>query len=262
MVIGESNLVALVVMRERDSGHIRFGRRGTRSQVVTAYVTRGTVSPTRIEGSFGRFGSVAVRFHPSGHTVKADPRHCPGRSRFTVRYGTFAGHIRFTGEHGYVAVRAHRAKGRVRSPRHLRCHRGRIARQRSQQQQRSQHEGPSRRSFAALLVENRQPTASTELLMFQIRDIALMLALVEESKGRMAEVHYALAVMSEPVLSHDDALTSATLDPPQPFHGKGVYKAAPDGTKTWSGSLSVAFPGAPRQPLAGAEFAAELEVGF
>jgi hypothetical protein len=264
MVVGEGNVVALVVMRDHGGTGVRLGpivgaRGRAASQVVTAYVTRGTVTPTRIEGSFGRFGSVAVRFNPSGRTGKEDPRRCRGHSRYTVRHGTFIGHIRFIGEDRYVAVRAHRAKGRVRTPRHLRCHRGRFPRPRPRDRSNGSR---SSRNIALLHTEHRLPTASTELFTFQIRDIALLLALAEESKGRMAVVHYALALVPGSVLSHDDALTSATLDPPRPFHGKGIYKAGPDGTRTWGGSLSIAFPGAPRQPLAGAEFAAELEVGF
>jgi len=95
-----------------------------------------------------------------------------------------------------------------------------------------------------------------------VGDIALLLALAEESLGRMAILHYALEIVSGSVISHDDALTSATLAPPRPFHGKGIYRAAPDGTKTWSGSLSAAFPGRPRLALTGPEFAATLEAGF
>jgi hypothetical protein len=97
---------------------------------------------------------------------------------------------------------------------------------------------------------------------FRVRNLALLLALQEETDGQMAIIRYALAFVRDSVLSHNDALTSATLRPPRPFHGKGVYSAAPDGTKTWSGSLSVAFPGAPRQPLTGPDFTTQLEVGF
>jgi len=204
-------------------------------------------------------GSVAVHFHPSGRTVKEDPGHCRGNSAYTVRHGTFAGRIRFTGEDRYVAVNAHRAKGRVRTPRHLRC-RGRRPigshpRDRSTDRSRS-------RSQAGIFVEHHTPTTSTELFALQADHLSLLLALAEESRGRIAVFRYVLALVGDQILTHDDALTSATLHPPRPFHGKGIYSAAPDGTKTWSGSLSVAFPGTPRQPLTGAEFVSELNVGF
>lgn len=263
MVIGEGNVVALVVMREYGSERSLFESKGAVGQVVTGYVTRGSVTPTRIEGSFGRMGSVAMRFNPSGRASKEDPRRCRGHGHYTTRYGTFAGHIRFTGEDGYVAVRAHRARGRVRTPRHLRCRHGRFIG--SFLRQRSTGSRPTR-SVSGLVAEHHLPTRSTELLAFQVqrsgRSLALLLALQEESEERMAILRYALAFVGDSVLSHDDALTSATLRPPRPFHGKGIYSAAADGTRTWSGSLSIAFPGAPRQPLTGEDFATELEVGF
>ena len=36
-----------------------------RSRAMTAYVARGTVTPRRLEASFGSFGKVAMRFRPS-----------------------------------------------------------------------------------------------------------------------------------------------------------------------------------------------------
>lgn len=264
MIVGEGNLVALVVMRNPSLSRILEAAASARgpasiARVVTAYVTRGTVTPTRIEGSFGSLGDVAVRFHPSGRTVEEDPRGCRGNSAYKVRRGTFAGHIRFTGENGYLSVRAHRARGRVRTPRHLRCRSRRPVgpHQRDRSTGRRRSDGR-----AGMFAERHTPTTSTELFAFQTSRLSLLLALAEESHGRMAVFHYVLALVKGKVLTHDDALTSATLKPPRPFHGKGIYKAAPDGTKTWSGSLSVAFPGVPRQPLTGAEFASQLSVGF
>lgn len=263
MVVGEGNLVALVVMRNPGLSRILEAAASTRgpaiAQVVTAYVTRGTVTPTRIEGSFGPLGDVAVRFHSSGRTIKEDPRHCRGNSAYQVRRGTFAGHIRFTGENGYVSVRAHRARGRVRTPRHLRCRGRHLVESHPRERSTGRRQSDSR---SGMFVERHTPMTSTELFAFQTSRLSLLLALAEESHGRMAVFHYVLALVRGQILTHDDALTSATLQPPRPFHGKGIYSAAPDGTKTWGGSLSVAFPGTPRQPLTGAGFASQLTVGF
>lgn len=259
-VIGEGGIVALVATRGRKLMDVPTGSAKPRSRVVTGYVTHGTVTPTRIEGSFGRFGSVAVRFRPSGRIATEDPRRCRGHDHFVFRYGAFVGRIRFTGENRYIAVRAHRAKGRIRSPLYLHCLHRHITKPIAHNAR--PVGGPARSRFAAIFAEHRRATASTELLAFRVKERALLLALVEESLGRVAELRYALAVAPGAALVHNDALTSATLDPPAPFHGKGFYGAAPDGTKTWTGSLSVAFPGAARQPLAGSEFEADLVAGF
>lgn len=261
MVLAEGNVVALIAIDKRRLPQALPSRfLSSLGQVATAYVTHGTVTPNRIEGSFGRYGRVAVRFRPSGRTSVKALRHCKGQRGYVTRYGAFVGNVRFTGEHKYVAVRAHRVKGRVRGPRNVRCHRRRrIVRPLSRHGSGRSRSGARRATISA---ERRTATSGTEVLAFQADDIALLLALAEESLGRMAVLHYALEVVSGPVLTYDDALTSATLAPPRPFHGKGFYAAAPDGTKTWSGSLSVAFPGSPRLALTGSDFAAELEAGF
>jgi hypothetical protein len=260
MVVGEDNVVAFIAFDERRRSQGAHSRSlDSISQVATAYVTHGIVTPTRIKGSFGRFGSVAVRFRPSGRTSTEALHRCRGQRGYVTRYGAFVGNVRFTGEDGYVAVRAHRARGRVRGPRNVRCRGRRIVRSMPRHRSSGSHSDGRR---ATLVAEHRTATTGTEVLAFQAGDIALLLALAEESLGRMAILHYALEIVSGSVISHDDALTSATLAPPRPFHGKGIYEAAPDGTRTWSGSLSVAFPGSPRLPLTGPEFAAKLEVGF
>ena len=259
MVVGEDNVVAFFAFDERRRSQGAHARSpDSVSQVATAYVTHGVVTPTRIEGSFGRFGSVAVRFRPSGRTSTEALHRCRGQRGYVTRYGAFVGNVRFTGEDGYVAVRAHRARGRIRGPRHVHC-RGRRIRPPSRHRSSGSHSDGRR---ATLVAKHRTATKGTEVLAFQAGDIALLLALAEESLGRMAILHYALEIVSGSVITHDDALTSATLAPPRPFHGRGIYEEAPDGTRTWSGSLSVAFPGSPRLPLTGPEFAAKLGVGF
>ncbi|HWO84398.1 MAG TPA: hypothetical protein VNM38_11515, partial [Solirubrobacterales bacterium] len=60
----------------------------------------------------------------------------------------------------------------------------------------------------------------------------------------------------------DEALTTAKLTPPSPFHGTARYRAYPDGATSWSGDLSVNFPGAPRFPLTGPSWETFLEVPF
>jgi hypothetical protein len=108
----------------------------------------------------------------------------------------------------------------------------------------------------------RQVVSSTDFFSFQIGEKTLYLAVTEESKGSMAEVRYAAVVARSKTFVSDDALTSATVRPPAPFHGTGSYAAAPDGTKSWTGSLSVSFPGAPRFPLTGPQFEDMLATGF
>jgi hypothetical protein len=230
-------------------------------QAATAYVARGTVTPTRIAANFGKFGRVDVRFRPSGRVAKSKPRRrCRGVDHFTSRLGVFVGGIRFSGEKHYATVRAHRAKGRIRSPLQLRCV-GSFFRPRPGRRARPVRQHPSF-TPTFLVAGWRHAIAATELLSFRSKRVTLFLAISEESMGSMAELRYAIATARSKVFDMNDALTAATIAPPAPFHGKGIYAAAPDGTASWTGPLSVSFPGAPRTPLTGPQFEVELSAGY
>jgi hypothetical protein len=256
-VVAVRGIVALEVARPR-SGASASLKRG---RALTAYVAHGTVTPRRIKATFAGLGRVSMRFHPSGRVARPSRRrHCNGAGRFIRRFGVFAGTVRFTGEGHYVAVRAHRAKGLIRRRIHPDCG------------ARNFDRGVGRLSRPVRHLPEFMPTilaaswrhvvSSVDFFALQIRKKTLYLAVSEESRGSMAEVRYALAVAPSKTFVFDNALTSATLRPPAPFHGKGSYSAAPDGTKAWAGSLSVSFPGAPRFPLAGTQFAGMLATGF
>jgi hypothetical protein len=260
-VVAQGDTVALEISRPRqqasaDSPFADF------DQAVTAYVARGTVTPRRIAAPFGRLGSVDVRFRPSGQVVESHfRRHCRGADHLTSRLGVFVGSVRFHGEKRFLRVRAHRAKGSVRSPLHLDCAGGAIP-----LASQSRRARPVRTHADAvptfLTVGWRHVVDSTELLAFAAGKATLLLVVDEKSLGTMAELRYALSVAPTKALTANEALTAATLKPPAPFDGKGTYSAAPDGSTQWSGSLSVVFPGAPRLSLTGDGFTAQLTAGF
>lgn len=262
-VVGEGDVVAVEVSRPQAHGKESLLEKLVGSaQDETAYVARGTVSPRRIAASFGKFGKVDVRFQPSGQVVESDRRRrCQGADHFTSQLGVFVGGIRFSGEQHYVAVRSHRAKGRIRSPLHLSCS-SRGPHAFSSSRARPVREQPSF-TPTFLAATSRHAVSSLELITFRLGKTTLFAAVNEESLGSMARIRYALATTtSKNALAFNDALTKATIAPPAPFHGKGTFRAASDGTTTWTGPLSVSFPGAPRLPLTGEEFKATLETGF
>lgn len=260
-VSGSGDTVIVEVGRPRSLHPGALPRDRLTSQSLTAYVARGTVTPRRIAASFGKFGRIDVRFRPTGKAVALPVGdHCRGPDHFTSRRGVFAGGIEFEGEHRYVAVRAHRAPGRVRSPLRLHCLSGRF---RTSATRRERPVGPDGGSpHETLAAVWRHAVSSTELYSFADRRRAFTVAVVEESLGRMAEFHQGLTLSRPQVFAIDNALTKATLAPPPPFHGTGTYEAAPDGSKSWTGSLSVSFPGAPRRPLTGEQFKVSVSAGL
>lgn len=252
IVAGVRETVVVEVERKR---HKKFKR------AITAYLARGTVSSNRISASFGSLGKVDVRFKPSGRVETSKPRrHCRGPNHFTSRLGVFVGQIDFPGENGYLSANAHRAKGRVRFPINLDC-RSAFLPLRPGRAQRPRH-----RVKPALFEATWRHAVDSTLFVaargLLLRDKAVYLALSEHSAGRVAVLHAAESMGSPKAFTVSNALTRASLSPPAPFDGEGLYSAAPDGTRTWGGPLTAAFPGAPHFPLAGPEFETELEVGF
>lgn len=214
----------------------------------TVYLARGVATPDRLQATFGQFGKVKMRFREaSKHLV------CHGPLQFARHKGVFVGSFRFRGENGYVSVHVHRATGGILEPAGL-CPR-----------RRHHHfhfngdifsESP-----AAFLAESRQGVDLTGLLALEFAGFSGVLATREESRGKLAIVRAAF-VRPKKAFHVNDAATAVNVSPPAPFHGTGRYHAAPDGTTTWTGDLTVNFPGAPRYPFTGPDFETFLEAPF
>lgn len=230
-------------------------RGGSGRRVQTAYLARGVARPERLQATFGQFGEVRMRFRESRHkTRRGRVRTCRGANRFVKRRGVFRGNLRFRGEKGYVSVRIHRARGTVvtEAPKCKRQGGG----------------GGFDTPFAsfsqpisALLAIARHKVNATAFFAVEDRRSTLFFASREESRGKLAIVRMAV-LRRHSAIHTNEALTSASLSPPAPFHGTGRYRAAADGSSAWSGNLSVDFPGQPRAPLTGPEFETFLEVPF
>jgi hypothetical protein len=248
-VIGAEEAVALVVSRDHAS---------------TAYVAKGTASGGRIDASFGKLGRVAVRFQPAPTRSRANPRRgCRGANRRLVRRGVFVGTIRFRGEDGYVSIDAKRAEGVVEGIAPRCAHHSASPPPRGPAQQAEGLAGDPLEELEASFVGAswRENVSSASVAGIGIFGSVLFFATTGESTGQLAKLRFASATSGERGLSFNDALTHARIAPPAPFAGTGVYKAAPDGKKTWSGSLAASFPDT-RLPLVGPQFNPELEAGF
>ena len=214
----------------------------------TLYVARGVARPDRLQATFGQFGKVLMRFHESSkHAV------CFGTLRLVRHKGVFVGNLRFRGENGYVSVHVHRAVGGILEPA------GSCPRRRHRHRHFDNSiffETPS-----ALLAESRDGVDFTGLLALDFGPFSEVLATHEESRGKLAIIR---AVFAHPhkTFHVTEAATAANVSPPAPFHGAGHYRAAPDGATTWTGDLTVNFPGAPHSPLTGPEFETFLEAPF
>jgi hypothetical protein len=229
----------------------------------SVYLARGVATPNRLQATFGRLGKLSMRFRPSAEGEHERRRTCRGGLRLAQRRGAFVGSFRFRGEDGYVQVHAHRATGstlRVLG----RCHRRHPHLLRTKSSPLTPEETST--PFASqpptgVIAIKREGVQLTAFLAFSRHRRASFFALREETRGHLAIARIAVA-RKRTELHVDEAATAMRVRPPAPFRRTGAYRAAPDGTTTWTGGLAVNFPGAPRFPLAGAGFEAMLEAPF
>ncbi len=217
------------------------------------YVARGTVSAGRLQARFGKFGRVSMRFQPSPNPTWIRPhRSCKRAGRYVKRTGTFVGELHFRGEHGFTAVDTKRARGEVVTIAAQCLHKQRRS------PQRLSFEPSQKRPFGpeVPLLESRWRSGVHGAEFFAIGGKDPFFYFVsEESLGAVSLLHFALLEgAGANKVKVGNAMTFARVVPPLPFTGSATYRAAPDGTETWTGSLTVNLPGAPRYPLTGPQF--------
>lgn len=225
--------------------------------VATAYIARGVAKPERMRARFGKFGEVSMRFRESPNkSWVGKRRNCRGAQRFVKRRGVFVGSLRFKSGDGDIRLNVRRAKGSVVT----------VARQCLRKQRRPKPpvfaEGSSHQTQSAFIAVGRDGVDFTGFLAIEGRRKTTFLATNEETRGKLAITNVAIVRRKVKAVRANETLTRARVSAPAPFHGTGLYRAAPDGTTTWSGSLSVNFPGAPRFSLVGPNYETLIEVPF
>jgi hypothetical protein len=254
---------------------------------ATAYLAHGTVTPTSIDASFGDRGEISVRFHPSGREMRATRRAGCARSsnRVIAQLGLFAGQLRFRGEGGYASAEVHRARGRSirlnalngclaglvppspaawlpppQAPSQLPVSGDGPTRPRSAPGAPGVATHPDGRSKPVTLIASRKQGVEWTIFGARVRDegMSRFVALDQAVDGRVGIVRFASVRGPSAAFRFEPSLARASVIPPVPFGGEGIFEHGVGGTKSWAGSLTVSFLGAPRVPIAGALFSARL----
>ncbi len=234
------------------------------------YTTAGTATPDMLKASFGNLGFISLRFHASGRVLRTKlSKGCRSSGEPAIpktRLGVFVGTIRFTGEQDYTEARASRVKGGVGdqggllSPHEkVGCFTGEfIQGGGKKRREKKPHQSKNRISFEAyarstevsffVSPRNIKPSAAHSSYTFT--------SIASEKQGRVRILREISAVGPSSDLQYDSALTSATFDPPPPFTGTGTFDE--NASPSWTGSISVQFPGSSQISLAGLAFQAEL----
>jgi hypothetical protein len=248
VTVGGYDTTAALTVAKPDPAHGRHA--------WSIYVARGKVSPTAIHARFGALGSVDMRFHQSGAVTYGKRRRaCIGADRYTIRPGAFVGSLRFRGEDGYVSARVHRVKGKVVTPRRLRCFDSLFEELEGGGGKHGARERPKATRLRSFL---RSGLTAIFFAAGERGGRADFVAETEQTVGSLGVVRGVVARASPATFAADRALSSAGVTPPPPFSGSASFQRGPSGVKSWAGSLAVSFLGAPDVPLIDPRFKVQL----
>jgi hypothetical protein len=230
------------------SGKLMPARTGAASE-STYFVDGVSRDPSTIEADLGPAGEVSLTFQPSGakkvttFDLSDKSEGCVGATKVVRRLGNFVGTVSFHGENGYTTAEAASVPGTVGTSPFRNCTTIR------------HHLGGKPKSPAppapppAFLAVNSKKVAFTAIRS----PSAFFWAFSgEQLEGGPLVLRIASAITPRSLFSVRADGSQAILRPPPPFSGAGVYRDPPSGPPTWTGDLSVGFPGV-AQPLTGEE---------
>lgn len=208
-----------------------------------------------IKAKFPGFGRISVRFEPQG-----PPRHeppffsrCHGGETVKQR-GVFVGRIDFHGERGYTSVAATSAPGEVATTEREICKRSMFDDGPDVETDRTELWATSRSKGRAVgFSASTWGVPETPLTTFGA-------SVVERRRGMTIFRHTFASGKGSQLIAGDSRPhpLSATVAPPPPFHGAAEFQRTTEGDRSWTGSLSVHFPGLDRVALTGPSFDARF----
>jgi hypothetical protein len=234
----------------------------SKGQVAASYAVRGKFSANRIKARFGSLGRISVRFVPSSPPRdKGSQSQCGGPIDLIGAKGTFRGTIKFRGEQGYTKVDSGSARGVVLGIGQEACS--------------ARFAAPSAAfpltgltTHLTAIAKKAGKVFSLDAFGFGNDDQISLSASLQERRPRMDIFRVASTVVggenafvSTGVDKHP---ATATLKPPKPFSGTGVFQESQplQGSQplsvSWRGSIAAWLPGAGRVRMAGPKFASSL----
>lgn len=227
---------------------------------VVSYEARGKVNRKGLRVRFGRLGLIDVAFTPTKTLNSTEPSEgCTGEPR-TLREGTFAGTIEFTGERNYVRIKAAEAEGSMSVISQWQC---------------PEETTPSPRTARPLALSSRSEKRAASLVAFSDRWV--FAAGLRFHKGRARTVFYGFTGESREgmeilraVVARGGASTfavdlmagNATVRPPRPFRGQATVKRGRGDRPLWRSTIRMPFLGAASINPRGRDLFVELEPGY
>lgn len=227
---------------------------------VVSYETRGKVTKDGLRVRFGRLGLIDVAFTPTKTLNSTEPSEgCTGEPR-TLREGTFAGTIDFTGERNFVRIKAAEAEGTMSVISQWEC---------------PEETNPLARSARPLALSSGNEERAASLVVFSDRWTfaaglhfhrgkarTIFYGFTGESREGMEIVRGVVARGGAPTFAVDLMAGTATVRPPRPFRGQATLKGGLGDHPRWRSTIRIPFLGAAPINPRGRGLYVELEPGF
>ncbi|HET8955722.1 MAG TPA: hypothetical protein VFN18_08705 [Solirubrobacterales bacterium] len=225
----------------------------------TAYAVRVKGNPLRrglVRAVFPSLGRVSLHFKPSGKRRSHLQRgRCHGKPQVT-EYGTFRGKVALKGEGGYFEITTRSVGGALTQVPRSVC---------DGEADRDEDIDPRWDYVAPRFGFNFSPGRGSIALLYAAERTARRTIGIRVAHGagasagaevdvRVLELSHGMAI-GRSVFGNQEAPgtfttsmpgehpASATLKPPAPFQGEGVYLESSPTTHSWTGDLTVSLPG-------------------
>jgi hypothetical protein len=235
------------------------------------YSSRGRIfGDGGFEAKFPGIGRVRVRFkEETAHKVRYEGGTGCGDEVITTRRGVFVGFAGFHGKAGFTTAMARRGDGQIRETARQVCHRP-VAPEveeaptpevppptRSATIFASGKSGPAAVTFSSAGARIDEPGGTGSGLPtidFNATYKSKLRGMGVTARVYVDSAHSNLFSVPTPI----GALTDATIEPPKPFSGSGIFHLETPTIASWTGDLAVAMPGVGTVPLAGPGITARL----
>lgn len=231
---------------------------------LSSYTVWGFVGPHRIRAHFADLGDISVRFKASGRVsgLTLPEPGCRTTTRWISHHGAFSGKIRFAGENDFLDLDAHHVRGALVIPETVKCAHAKAP---SRHRHHARHHRQRLKSAVLRATAKSPETGATKFFSIEAppglrgEGFGVAFAFVSEMHASVDIFRTAFGLPPNASFIFDNALSSAQVSLPVPFSGTGAFQRNPDGSTSWTGSLSASFPGAESVPLTGPEWQAQLE---
>ena len=207
-----------------------------RNEQLVSYEVKGKVTERGLKARFGRLGLIDVAFTPTRTLGSTAPSEgCTGNPR-TLREGTFAGTIEFSGERGFVRIEAPAAEGSMSVVSQWQC---------PDPPARPSASSPRSGADAATLYAFGRSCDCYLVASVHFRrgGGSRFSAVQVERREGMEIVRASGASAGTGALVVDFATGTASIRPPLPFRGQARLEPRPGGRYLWRGAIRMPFLG-------------------